>query len=592
MKSKHYSTRELVLRFLPYFAKYKTILFFDLSCAGFTTLCDLTLPLILRYITKVGMEDASRLSLKIILTLSIVYIILRCIDTAANYYMANIGHVMGAKIETDMRRDVFNHLQDLSYSFYNTNKSGQIMTRITTDLFDVTEFAHHCPEEFFIAGIKILISFLILIQINVPLTLLLFAMIPMMILSVYRFNQKMRNAQKEQRNHVGEINSGIENNILGAKVVKSFANENVEKGKFEVQNQQFLGIKKEFYRYMAAFHTISRLYDGLMYVIVIAVGGIFMMQGKIAPSDLFLYTLYITTLLTTVKKIVDFMEQFQKGMTGIERFLEVMDTETDISDAKDAKDLPEGKRDIRFENVAFQYEQGGEHILRHINVSIEAGKNIAIVGPSGAGKTTICNLIPRFYDVTEGAIYLDDMDIREIKINELRKNIGIVQQEVYLFSGTVLENIEYGRPGAKRKEVEEAAKLAGAYEFISALENGFDTYIGERGAKLSGGQKQRISIARVFLKNPSILILDEATSALDNQSEKIVQSSLELLSQGRTTITIAHRLTTIMNADEILVLTEDGIVEQGTHEELLKQKRYYYDLYHGNILRTNSNDLK
>lgn len=587
MKRKHYSTKELISRFLPYLIRYKSILFFDLSCAGFSTLCDLILPLILRYLTKVGMEDLSKLSLNIILQLAFLYIVLRCIDTAANYYMANIGHVMGAKIETDMRRDVFNHLQDLSYSFYNTNKSGQIMTRITTDLFDVTEFAHHCPEEFFIAGIKILISFVILIQINIPLTLLLFALIPVMILSVYQFNIKMKNAQKEQRNHVGEINSGIENNILGAKVVKSFANEEVEKEKFEVQNQQFLGIKRDFYRYMASFHTISRLYDGLMYVIVILLGGIFMLQGKILASDLFLYTLYITTLLNTVKRIVDFMEQFQKGMTGIERFLEVMDTQTDIQDSETAKPLAKVEGKIQFEEVSFQYEVESDKILDRIHFSIESGKNIAIVGPSGAGKTTICNLIPRFYDVTEGRILLDGLDLREIQLKDLRKNIGIVQQEVYLFSGTVFENIEYGKPGASREEVEEAARLAGAYEFISHLEDGFDTYIGERGTKLSGGQKQRISIARVFLKNPSILILDEATSALDNQSEKIIQSSLELLSKGRTTITIAHRLTTIMNADEILVLTENGIVEKGKHSDLLLQKGYYYDLYHGNIFQGN-----
>lgn len=590
MKNKNYSTKELVLRFFPYFIKYKSILFFDLTCAGFSTLCDLTLPLILRYITKIGMEDLSKLSIEIILGLAFLYIVLRVVDTAANYYMANIGHVMGAKIETDMRRDVFNHLQDLSYSFYNTHKSGQILTRITTDLFDITEFAHHCPEEFFIAGIKILISFIILIKINIPLTLLLFILIPIMILSVYNFNKKMRKAQKEQRNYVGEINSGIENNILGSKIVKSFANEDVEKEKFEIQNQQFLGIKKEFYKYMAGFHTISRLYDGLMYVIVILVGGIFMLQGKIAPADLFIYTLYITTLLNTVKKIVDFMEQFQKGMTGIERFLEIMDTKTDIEDSENAISLDKIKGNIKFENVGFQYEKNGEDILKNINLSIDSGKNIAIVGPSGTGKTTICNLIPRFYDVTNGKILLDGMDIRQIKISDLRKNIGIVQQEVYLFSGTIFENIVYGKPDASRQEVEEAAKLAGAFEFINSLENGFDTYIGERGTKLSGGQKQRISIARVFLKNPAILILDEATSALDNQSEKIIQTSLEKLSKGRTTITIAHRLTTVMNSDEIIVLTEDGIVEHGKHLELLSLKGYYYDLFHGNILKKTNFD--
>lgn len=582
MKSREYSTKELIGRFLPYFSKYKHILLFDLTCAAFTTLCDLALPLILRFITQTGMKDLSLLSIQLILQLGALYIVLRLVDTSANYFMANVGHVMGAKIETDMRRDVFNHLQGLSYSFYNENKSGQILTRVTTDLFDVTEFAHHCPEEFFIAGIKILISFIILININVPLTLLLFAMIPLMILSVYKFNQKMRNAQKDQRNHIGEINSGIENNILGAKVVKSFANEEIEKEKFEVQNQQFLGIKKVFYKYMASFHAVSRLYDGLMYVTVIILGGIFMLQGKLSPADLFLYALYISTLLATVKRIVEFMEQFQKGMTGIERFLELMDTETDVEDSENAKSVNNVKGDIAFEEVGFRYQSTGESVLEHLNFSIEAGKNIAIVGPSGVGKTTICNLIPRFYDVTEGAIYLDGTNIKELKVQDLRQNIGIVQQDVYLFSGTVFENIEYGKPGASLKEIERAAKLAGAYEFIDALPEKFNTYIGERGTKLSGGQKQRISIARVFLKNPPILILDEATSALDNQSEKIVQTSLELLSKGRTTITIAHRLSTIMNADEILVLTEQGIVEKGKHQELLDRHGFYHELYYGN----------
>lgn len=585
MRNRHYSTKELIRRFLPYFSKYRHILFFDLTCAAFTTLCDLALPLILRFITQTGMKDLSLLSPGLILKLGALYIVLRLVDTSANYFMANVGHVMGARIETDMRRDVFNHLQGLSYSFYNENKSGQILTRITTDLFDVTEFAHHCPEEFFIAGIKILISFIILVNINLPLTLLLFVMIPLMILSVYTFNQKMRNAQKEQRNHIGEINSGIENNILGAKVVKSFANEEMEKEKFEVQNQKFLGIKKSFYKYMASFHTISRLYDGLMYVTVIVVGSMFMLQGKLSPGDLFLYALYISTLLSTVKRIVEFMEQFQKGMTGIERFLEIMDTETDIQDSENAKSVKKVKGDIVFEGVGFRYQSTGESVLENLNFSIEAGKNVAIVGPSGVGKTTICNLIPRFYDVTEGAIYLDGENIKNLKVQDLRQNIGIVQQDVYLFSGTVFENIEYGKPGVDLKEIEEAARLAGAYEFIEALPEKFDTHIGERGTKLSGGQKQRISIARVFLKNPPILILDEATSALDNQSEKVVQSSLELLSKGRTTITIAHRLSTIMNADEILVLTEQGIVERGKHSELLEKQGFYHELYYGNQWR-------
>ena len=580
---KTYTNSYLFKRFLPYYGKYYPTLILDLICAGFSTMCDLVLPIILRYLTNTARQDLSLLTVKLILTLGVIFVLLRVVDTIANYYMQNIGHVMGAQIETDMRYDIFSHIQQLPYSYYNTNKSGQILSRITTDLFDVTEFAHHCPEEFFIALVKLVVSFVILININITLTLTIFIMIPIMVFFMSSANNHMRKAQKEQRNHVGEINSGIENNILGAKVVKSFANEELEVKKFHKENLRFLDIKKEFYKHMSNFQVVYRIFDGIMYLTVIVLGSYYMKVGKINAGDMFLYTLYINMLLNTVKKIVDYMEQFQRGMTGIERFIEIMDVKNDIVDKENAKVLTDVSGDIEFENVSFAYPDSDAKVLDDISFSINKGENIAIVGSSGVGKTTISNLIPRFYEVSEGAILIDGTDIRDIKQKSLRDNIGIVQQEVYLFSGTIYENIVYGKKDASFDDVEKAAKMAGAYDFIMELPDKFDTYIGERGTKLSGGQKQRISIARVFLKNPPILILDEATSALDNNSEAIVQQSLEILSNGRTTITIAHRLSTIRNASKILVLTENGIEESGTHEELMNKEGIYFNLYNKNI---------
>lgn len=580
---KTYTNSYLLKRFLPYYGKYYPTLILDLICAGFSTMCDLVLPIILRYLTNTARQDLSLLTVKLILTLGVIFVLLRVVDTIANYYMQNIGHVMGARIETDMRYDIFSHIQQLPYSYYNTNKSGQILSRITTDLFDVTEFAHHCPEEFFIAVVKLVVSFVILININITLTLTIFIMIPIMVFFMSSANNHMRKAQKEQRNHVGEINSGIENNILGAKVVKSFANEELEVKKFHKENLRFLDIKKEFYKHMSNFQVVYRIFDGIMYLTVIVLGSYYMKVGKINAGDMFLYTLYINMLLNTVKKIVDYMEQFQRGMTGIERFIEIMDVKNDIVDKENAKVLTDVSGDIEFENVSFAYPDSDAKVLDDISFSINKGENIAIVGSSGVGKTTISNLIPRFYEVSEGAILIDGTDIRDIKQKSLRDNIGIVQQEVYLFSGTIYENIVYGKKNASFEDVEKAAKMAGAYDFIMELPDKFDTYIGERGTKLSGGQKQRISIARVFLKNPPILILDEATSALDNNSEAIVQQSLEILSKGRTTITIAHRLSTIRNASKILVLTENGIEESGTHEELMNKEGIYFNLYNKNI---------
>lgn len=580
---KTYTNSYLLKRFLPYYGKYYPTLILDLICAGFSTMCDLVLPIILRYLTNTARQDLSLLTVKLILTLGVIFVLLRVVDTIANYYMQNIGHVMGAQIETDMRYDIFSHIQQLPYSYYNTNKSGQILSRITTDLFDVTEFAHHCPEEFFIAVVKLVVSFVILININITLTLTIFIMIPIMVFFMSSANNHMRKAQKEQRNHVGEINSGIENNILGAKVVKSFANEELEVKKFHKENLRFLDIKKEFYKHMSNFQVVYRIFDGIMYLTVIVLGSCYMKVGKINAGDMFLYTLYINMLLNTVKKIVDYMEQFQRGMTGIERFIEIMDVKNDIVDKENAKVLTDVSGDIEFENVSFAYPDSDAKVLDDISFSINKGENIAIVGSSGVGKTTISNLIPRFYEVSEGAILIDGTDIRDIKQKSLRDNIGIVQQEVYLFSGTIYENIVYGKKDASFEDVKKAAEMAGAYDFIMELPDKFDTYIGERGTKLSGGQKQRISIARVFLKNPPILILDEATSALDNNSEAIVQQSLEILSKGRTTITIAHRLSTIRNASKILVLTENGIEESGTHEELMNKEGIYFNLYNKNI---------
>lgn len=579
MENKKYKTKDLIGRFIPYFKPYKNVLLLDLFCAFLTTGCDLILPMILRFLANKGTEDLSSITVQLIASLAGVYLVLRIIDAIANYYMTRIGHIMGARIETDMRKDAFDHIQKLSDSYFNNTKVGQIMSRITNDLFDVTEFAHHCPEEFFIAGVKIVISFILLSRINLALTTIIFIFIPLMVIFSMDQNRKMKRAFKKQRVQIGELNSRLEDSLLGVRVVKAFANEDIEAEKFTQDNRKFLGTKKETYKYMAGFKIITCIFDGIMYLVLLIAGGIFMMKGLIQPADLFVFTLYVTTLLATVKRIVEFTEQFQKGMTGIERFIEIMDSGIDIFDDEDAKELNNVKGSIEFKNVSFGYNDKDKEVLSNINLSIKEGEKVALVGPSGGGKTTICNLIPRFYDTTQGSIYLDNNDIKKVTLKSLRKNIGIVQQDVYLFAGTVYENIAYGDPNATREQIIEAAKLAGAHEFISELKDGYDTYVGERGVKLSGGQKQRISIARVFLKNPKILILDEATSALDNESEYLVSKSLERLAKGRTTLTIAHRLTTIQNADRILVLNENGIVEQGSHKELLDKKGVYHQLY-------------
>lgn len=569
----------LIKRFAPYFKKYIWILVLDLFCAALTTICDIVLPLIVRFITDKGMNDMQSLTVQVILSLGGIYLVLRAIDAAANYFMASIGHVMGAKIETDMREDLFAHLQKLSFSYYDNTKIGQIMARITSDLFDVTEFAHHCPEEFFIAALKIIVSFIILCNMSVLLTVIIFAILPIMLVCSMYFNKKMRRSFKSSRNQIGELNAQVEDSLLGVRVVKSFANEPIEEEKFKQGNDGFLKIKKVMYHYMAGFQTTTRVFDGIMYIVVVVAGALFMIHGKITAADLMAYLLYVTTLLTSIRRIVEFTEQFQRGMTGIERFLEVMDAPVEILDAPDAMELTDVAGEIEFDHVGFQYSDDHKDVLSDIVLHVNPGENVALVGPSGGGKSTLCNLIPRFYDVTSGKILIDGKDIKQLTLRSLRSNIGMVQQEVYLFSGTVYENIEYGKPGAAKEEIITAAKQAGAHEFITQLMNGYDTYVGEHGVKLSGGQKQRISIARVFLKNPPILILDEATSALDNESEHIVQQSLEKLAKGRTTFTIAHRLTTIRNASVIWVLTENGIEERGSHAELMDKQGIYYSLY-------------
>lgn len=578
-KERGYRSGELIRRFLPYYKKYWKVVVMDLFCAGLTTICELVLPMIIRYITNTGMTDLASLTVETILRLGLLYLLLRIVDTMANFYMAYTGHVMGTKIETDMRRDAYAHLQKLSDTYYNNTKVGQIMGRITNDLFDVTEFSHHCPEEFFIAGVKMVISFVILAKISFGLTLIIFAVVPVMAVTCTVINLRMREAFRRQRVQIGELNARIEDSLLGQKVVKAFANEEKEQEKFEVDNDKFYQLKKQTYKFMAAFQTTTRAFDGVMYLVLLVAGGIFMIRGKIKPGDLVAYVMYVTTLIATIRRIIEFAEQFQRGMTGIERFIQIMDSEIEIFDEPDAVDCVAPKGNISFRGVSFAYPDDHNVVFKNLDLDIHSGEKIAIVGPSGGGKTTLCNLIPRFYDIDKGEILLDGENIHHYKLKSLRQNIGMVQQDVYLFSGTVYENIAYGKNGASREEVIEAAKRAGAHDFITALKDGYDTYVGERGVKLSGGQKQRISIARVFLKNPPILIMDEATSALDNESEFQVARSLEELAKGRTTITIAHRLSSIRHSDRILVLTEDGIVEEGTHESLLALGGIYHHFY-------------
>ncbi len=569
----------LVKRFFPYLKKHLGTEALVLCCVAVSAACDITLPLIVREITNAGVEDIASLTLKKILFICLFYIGFKAIACIASYCQSYYGHIMGIKIENKMREDMFDHLQVLSFSFFDNTKVGQLMSRMTSDLFDVAEWAHHFPEMVFMTVVKFVASFTIFASMDWRLAVCVFCMMPFMIILTKKTRTKMRDTFRQSRHQVGEINARIEDSLLGVRVVRSFTNEKTEKEKFAKGNKEYVNIKNKSYRYMSKFHATVTLLDGVMYIAVVGVGAYFMHIGVTSPGDFAASLLLVSTLLGSIRSIVDFSEQFSRGITGIERFADIMDEEPDITDSPDAVEITDVKGDIRFNDVSFSYVKGEKVILNHLTLHIPSGSNVALVGPSGGGKTTLCNLIPRFYEAESGEILLDGKNIKDITLHSLRSNIGVVAQDVYLFSGTIRDNLIYGKPEATEEEIIEATKKAGAYDFISALPDGFDTYIGERGVKLSGGQKQRISIARVFLKNPPVLLLDEATSALDNESEKLVQESLERLAEGRTTLTIAHRLTTIRNADEIVVLTEDGIAEHGSHAELMEKGGIYSNMY-------------
>ena len=569
--------RKLISYYKPYMGTFLLDMFFAVVASAIA----LVIPLVVRYITSdvIYMEQGAK---ERIINLGLVLVGLVIVQFFANFYITNIGHVMGAKMEYNMRAEIFAHLQKLSFSFYDDQKTGQLMSRITNDLFEITELLHHGPENIVISIIKIVGAFIILFGISKYLTAAAFIMLPFMFIFVFFLNKRMRKAFKNNRKKVAEINSRAEDNLSGIRVVKSFANEDIEIDKFKEGNDAFLKTKKNSYLYLGLFQSGMTAFILLVNIVVIITGAVLISDGLVEIPDFIAFLLYINTFTEPIRVIVDFTEQFQNGYTGFERFAEIMNIEPDIKDKEDAVDMTDVKGDILFDDVSFKYKDGAHRVLRHINLDIEAGSYVALVGSSGGGKTTLCSLIPRFYDVTNGSIKIDGKDIRDIKLKSLRDHIGIVQQDVYLFAGTVLENISYGKPGSTKEEIIEAAKLANAHDFIMELPNGYDTDIGQRGIKLSGGQKQRLSIARVFLKNPPILIFDEATSALDNESENIVKESLEKLAKNRTTIVIAHRLSTVRNAERILVLTENGIEESGTHDELMAKNGIYAGLYKWN----------
>lgn len=569
-------------KFFSYYKPYKGIFMADMFFAFLSAIVTLALPLIVKYITGTVIFWETDKALHMILYLAILMVALVLIAMFSNFFITNFGHVMGAKMEYDMRNEIFAHYQKLSFSFFDNQKVGQLMSRITNDLFEISELFHHGPEDIVISIIKFLGSFIILMFINVKLALVACMIIPFMFVYAYIINIKMKRAFKRNREKIADINAQIEDNLSGIRVVKSFANEEIEMHKFIEGNKRFLESKKNSYLYMGTYHSGLSAFTNMITIIVIVAGAIFITDQSISVSDLITFLLYINNFIEPVNKLINFTEQFQNGITGYERFLEILAVEPDISDetAIHAPDKLAGE--IEFEEVSFKYPDAQEYVLSNVDFKVAEGEYVALVGLSGAGKTTLCSLIPRFYDVSSGNILIDGMDIRSIKLKNLRDNIGSVQQDVYLFAGTVFENIRYGKPNATREEIIEAAKNANAHDFIMGLPDGYDTDIGQRGVKLSGGQKQRLSIARVFLKNPSILIFDEATSALDNESEKVVQESLEKLAKNRTTLVIAHRLSTIRNAQRIVVLDENGIAEQGTHKELIARKGLYYGLYNAN----------
>ncbi|WP_312368766.1 ABC transporter ATP-binding protein [Lachnoclostridium sp.] len=568
-------------KFLSYYKPYRKLFLADMLCAITAAGISLVYPLIVRYITQdVLVNNEINQAIQIIIRTAVLLVGLALLEFGCNFFIAYKGHIMGAKMEFDMRNEIFGHFQKLSFNFYDNQKTGQLMTRITNDLFDITELCHHGPEDIVISIIKFVGAFIILVRINWKLTIILFLFIPMMFIFAYIMKGRMNRAFRKNRERIADINAQIEDNLSGIRVVKSFANEECEISKFEEGNRRFVDSKSHAYWQMATFHSGLSMFTNLINVSVIVGGGVLIALSGILLSDMLTFMLYVNNIIEPIRKLINFTEQFQNGITGFSRFMEILETNPDIVDSKDAKELKNVRGDISFEDVSFKYQDTTSEVFRNINLQVPAGEYLALVGSSGVGKTTMCSLIPRFYEVSSGRITIDGQDIRNLTQKSLRKNIGIVQQDVYLFAGTVADNIRYGDLNATMEEVIEAAKNANAHEFIMNLPEGYNTYIGQRGVKLSGGQKQRLSIARVFLKNPPILIFDEATSALDNESEKIVQESLEKLAKNRTTFVIAHRLSTIKNARNIIVLTEEGIKEQGTHEKLLSLDGIYASLYH------------
>lgn len=566
-------------RFFSYYKPYRGLFFADMFFAIMGAAVTLVIPLIIRYITGTVIFYEANEALRVILKLALVMVGLVLLEAYCNFFIAYQGHIMGAKMEYDMRNEIFAHYQRLSFNFFDDQKVGQLMSRVTNDLFEIAELFHHGPENIVISIIKFIGSFIILASINIKLTLVAFAIIPFMFAYAYFFNKKMKAAFKRNRAKIADINATIEDNLSGIRVVKSFANEDAEMEKFRNGNSRFVETKKSSYLYMGGFHSGLGAFMTLINIVVIVAGAVFITKGIVDVTVLITFLLYVNNFTEPVKKLINFTETFQNGVSGYERFLEIMSIEPAIKDKENAVEKNEFKGDVSFFDVSFRYNDKNDYVLKHVSLDVKAGEYVALVGSSGAGKTTLCSLIPRFYDVTDGSICVDGVDVRDLKLKCLRNNIGIVQQDVYLFAGSIIENIRYGRPDATDEEVYEAAKKANAHEFIMSLPEGYSTDIGQRGIKLSGGQKQRLSIARVFLKNPPILIFDEATSALDNESEKVVQESLETLAANRTTFVIAHRLSTIRNAKRILVLTEDGIAESGTHNELMQKQGVYYNLY-------------
>ena len=566
-------------KFIHYYGPYKTVFFIDLLCAAIISLVDLAYPQILRSATKTLFTQDKAIILQALPWIAIGLFMMYVIQSFCKYYVSCQGHIMGAKMERDMRQQLFEHYEELSFSYYSQNNSGQMMSKLVSDLFDISEFAHHGPENLFISLVKIVGSFIFLFLINKKLALPLIVLVILMFLFSFRQNQKMQRTFMENRKKIGDVNASLQDTLSGIRVVQSFTNEEIEKNKFQKSNHAFLVSKKDNYRCMGEFMSSNLFFQGMMYLVTLVYGGYLIANNEMSAADLAMYALYIGIFISPIQILVELMEMMQKGLSGFRRFLDVMETESEIKDADDAVELKDVKGHVRYDHVSFHYSDDETPVLSDISIDIPAGRSIALVGPSGSGKTTICSLLPRFYDVTGGSITVDGKDIRGLTLKSLRSQIGMVQQDVYLFDGTIKDNIAYGKPGATDDEIIKAAKCASIHDFIMELPDGYDTYVGERGTRLSGGQKQRISIARVFLKNPPILILDEATSALDNESERWIQKSLEELSKNRTTITIAHRLSTIRDADEIIVITENGIAERGTHAELLAQNGVYAAYY-------------